>query len=190
MSTKYLNADNILKKVYDPSTEGLRTTAVASFVGGTVEIAISDLTDSIKIGDGSGKYLDINDDGSINVNIVDSETPYTKFLNIYGEENVAPGIETILITFTASAGKTYKLIRVQFSGEQIAKYIVYINSVAIATSRTHHASGLSGNIEFVGGTQEGLEVLSGDIIELKVLHNRPGLGDFEGRIQIHEVDNI
>jgi len=69
MSTKYLNSDNILKKVYDPATEGLRTTAVASFIGGTVEIAISDTTDSIKIGDGTGTYLDINPDGSINVKL-------------------------------------------------------------------------------------------------------------------------
>lgn len=69
MSTKYLNSDNILKKVYDPSTETLRTTAVASFVGGSVDISISDLTDSIKIGDGSGVYLNINPDGSINANV-------------------------------------------------------------------------------------------------------------------------
>jgi len=69
MSTKYLNTDNILKKVYDPSVESLRTTATATFVGGTVDISISDTTDSIKVGDGTGVYLDINPDGSINSNV-------------------------------------------------------------------------------------------------------------------------
>lgn len=67
MSTKYLNGENILRSAFDPSTESLRTTSVATFVGGSVDLSISHLTDSIKIGDGVD-ILQINPDGSINVN--------------------------------------------------------------------------------------------------------------------------
>lgn len=69
MSTKYLNGENIARKVYDPATEAIRTTSIATFAGGEVDINISDTTDSIKIGDGAGDYLAINPDGSINTNI-------------------------------------------------------------------------------------------------------------------------
>lgn len=67
MSTKYLGGENILRATYDPASESLRTTAVASFAGGTVDVTISHLTDSIKIGDGVD-LLAVNPDGSINVN--------------------------------------------------------------------------------------------------------------------------
>lgn len=66
MSTNHLDANNVIKKVYDPSTEALRTTSIATFAGDTVDVQISDQNDSIKIGDGEGDYLAINDDGSIN----------------------------------------------------------------------------------------------------------------------------
>jgi hypothetical protein len=71
MSTKYLGGENILRQVYDESAESLRTTAVASFAGGSVDVVISHLTDSIRIGDGVD-FLAINSDGSINANITGS----------------------------------------------------------------------------------------------------------------------
>lgn len=71
MSTNYLNTDNIFRKVYDPATESLRSTAVASFVAGTVDVHIDQTTDSIKIGDGVN-ILQVNPDGSINTNITGS----------------------------------------------------------------------------------------------------------------------
>ena len=72
MSTKYLGSENILRSAFDPTSESLRTTAVASFAGGTVSLVISDTTDSIKIGNGVGQFLAINNDGSINANITGS----------------------------------------------------------------------------------------------------------------------
>lgn len=71
MSTKYLSGENVLRQVYDESAESLRTTAVASFAGGSVDVVISHLTDSIRIGDGVD-LLAINPDGSINTNITGS----------------------------------------------------------------------------------------------------------------------
>ena len=87
MSTKYLGGENILRAAYDPASESLRTTAVASFVGGTVDVSISHLTDSIKIGDGVD-LLAVNTDGSINVNV----SPLTNPL-IYNVVTVLSGTE-------------------------------------------------------------------------------------------------
>lgn len=148
---------------------------------------LGDVADSVRIGDGDDE-LAINDDGSINVNIVQSTNSTENILNTYDEvQSVVSGIETVLVSITLTSGKTYQFQRVQFSGEQIALYKVYINNVAVASSRTHHGSGLSGAIEFVGAGQEGLPVVAGDVIELRALHNRPGTGDFEGRIQLYEA---
>lgn len=69
MSTKYLNSENIMRKVYDPSTESLKTSTIAVLDTNSVSVQINDTDDSIKIGNGQGDYLAINDDGSINANL-------------------------------------------------------------------------------------------------------------------------
>ena len=149
-----------------------------------------DVHDSVRIGDGV-ETLEINPDGSINVNLIQSPPNQEQSTNTYGEAlGVASGLETLIVSFTAtSSSKRYSLQRAEFTGEQIGLYRLYINGTNIATKRTHHGSGLSGGHEFIGGSQEGLFLSTGDIVELKVLHNRPSTGDFEGRIQIFEVGN-
>lgn len=108
MSTKYLNGENILRQVYDADAESLRTTAVATFSGGSISVSISHLTDSIKIGDGTD-FLAINPDGSINAvisgtmnieidaadgdNIAISDGTDTLAINADGSINVA-GVAT------------------------------------------------------------------------------------------------
>lgn len=58
--TKY-DAHQVLKGSFDEDKSALRTT----IVGG--ELTISDENDSIKVGDGTGNYVKVNPDGSINV---------------------------------------------------------------------------------------------------------------------------
>lgn len=73
-----LDYQQVIKNVYDESTDRLRTDSTATIVvpPGGLEVNISDLSDSIKIGDGSGVYLDINPDGSINEIRLNSLVPY------------------------------------------------------------------------------------------------------------------
>jgi hypothetical protein len=147
---------------------------------------VGDVHDSVRVGDGEDQ-LQIFPDGSIGVNILESDSN-KRALNIYGEvTNVVAGVETTICTFTAGPGKKYRLQRAQFTGENIALYNVYINNVAIATSRTHHGSGLSDSIEFIGGSVEGIEVLTDDVVELRTTHIRPSTANFEGRLQIYEL---
>ena len=144
--------------------------------------------DIVRIGDGEDQ-LAVNPDGSINVNLIQSPPNVERSLNIYDEAlSVVSGSETLIVNFNANVStKKYSIQRVEFTGEQIAIYRLYVNGQNIATKRTHHGSGLSGTFEFIGGSQEGIFLATGDLVELKVLHNRVSAGDFEGRIQIFEV---
>jgi hypothetical protein len=65
-----LDADQVLKQAFEESQDRLRVDAQVTAVIGIVDVDISDTSDSIKIGDGSGDYLAINSDGSINARTV------------------------------------------------------------------------------------------------------------------------
>jgi hypothetical protein len=152
---------------------------------------LGDVHDSVRIG--SGQYeMGVNPDGSINVNIVEAPSGSESSYNVYGEASgVVAGSETLIVSFTPIvASKTYKMQRIEFTGEQIGVYRVYLNGNNISTQRTHHGSGLSGEIPYIGGSIEGIPLNVGDIVELKVLHSRPGTGSFEGRIQIYEASTV
>ena len=78
-------------------------------------------------------------------------------------------------------------MRIEFSGDQIGLYRIYKNALKEATKRTHHGSGLSGEFNFLGASEEGLPLVAGDVVKLTALHNRVGSGTFEGRIQVLEL---
>ena len=60
-----LNMENIIRKVFDHTTDTLKTTAV----GGPSGIIISSSDDSIAIGNVSGDLMNVNPDGTIDVNL-------------------------------------------------------------------------------------------------------------------------
>lgn len=66
---------------------------------------------------------------------------------------------------------------IEFSGQNIGTYEVIINSLVEGRRRTWFGGNLSGEFFY-----DSLTVTTGLVIELKVEHNRPMTGDFEGRI--------
>lgn len=68
---KYLNSENIMKKVFDETTDSLRITGAGS---GPSTVIISSSDDSIAIGNVNGDLMTVNPDGSTNVNIVGAPT--------------------------------------------------------------------------------------------------------------------
>lgn len=61
-----LDAGQIVKRAFNDDTDSLRVDAqVVANISGAQEVIISDADDSIKIGNGSGQYVAINNDGSI-----------------------------------------------------------------------------------------------------------------------------
>lgn len=214
MSTKYLDANNVIKKVYDPSTEALRTTAIATFAGDTVEVVISDENDSIRIGDGEGDYLAINDDGSINT-VVTGELEVE--INAADGDNIAisDGVDTLAINSdgsinvnvveTATVNNTYsEVTSVPSSTPTILLSYTPINSgrvSQISVSGNNIATYeilvnaivvdkgrtyFSGGLNYLFDMSSGYETISGIQIQVRVTHDRPSLGDFNARLQFVE----
>lgn len=143
--------------------------------------------DSVRLGDGDHEAA-VNPDGSLNVNIVNSSADPELPRNVYDEKpSVAQGSDQRIVIYIVPTGKRALLQRVEYSGEQIARYWVKIAGATQASRRTHHGSGLTGEFVFHGASDEGLPVAGGTAIELFVRHDRPGTGSFEGRIMALEI---
>lgn len=148
---------------------------------GTIEVG------SVEVVGENGNTIEPNTDGSINVNVVSAPIAGQEEKSIYNEAlAVASGATTTLVTYTVPFAKTAILHRVTVSGTNIARYDVLINGTPIDTKRTNFGDNLNESFEYVVDGH-GLPLISGDAVTVKVLHNRPYIGDFEGRIQILEI---
>lgn len=200
--TSHLSQENVLRDVHDPVTQSLRTTASATIVApGGLEVDIDHTDDSIRLGDGSnlltsttesGKIgldvnvitpleitdgtdtLAVNPDGSINANVsIQPGIVSSAYNEIVA---IASGVDTLVVAFTASV--TTRLKQIDANGTNIAAYTVLINGVPADKKNTNFSSGLFCSFCY----DKGLELLAGDTVALRVLHNRPTLGDFNGKI--------
>lgn len=139
-------------------------------------------------GDTSNVSPRVNQDGSINVNISataeeDSDIPRNFFGSVTG---VPANVETQIVQYVVPEGKRAILIRSEYSGEQIGLYKVYIDNIQQAARRTHHGIGLTGQFEFTDMISAGIIIPGNSIVKVTVVHNRPGLGQFDARIQVIE----
>lgn len=186
-----LDAAQIIQNVYDEANDKLRvdsSVSVTSITGDvSVEIDAAD-GDNIAISDGTDTLV-INPDGSINVSIVPGSTTPLVTVNSFAEiTSVTAAVETTITSYTVPALKTAELVRAEFSGTNIATYNLYKNGTKIAVKRTWFNGNMSESMNFSIDTSViGLELVAGDIITLRVIHGRPMLGDFEGRIQALEI---
>lgn len=145
---------------------------------------LGDIADSVRIGDGV-EELAINPDGSINTSPVPSTASLIK--SFYNEISAVPTTSpTLVVTYTAPLVGLSFLQKVFVSGENIAKYQVKINGTIIDTTRTYYGGNLDAYFDFSDGSK-GVLLAPGDLVEVFVEHERPMVGDFNGRIQIIEV---
>ena len=148
-------------------------------------ITISHTDDSIKIGDGTD-FLAVNPDGSINVN-VNNVTAQGSNKIVYNEvTSVAAATLTTILTYTVPSVTTASLQQVMVSGTNIATFEVYINAVKISKKRTYFQN-LNEEFIYAVTSNNGYSVTTGDVIQIKVEHNRPNLGDFEATVQLIEL---
>ena len=147
----------------------------------------------IKIWDGSDT-VNVNPDGSLNVNIVGGfgGTGITySYISQFSEVNaVVPNVPTIISSYTVPVGKDGYLQRIDASGENIAKYTVYLNGNPIEIGRTYFGNSLNLDFNFTDSNELGINLVAGDLIELEVEHSRSGLPTFDGRIQVILYDPI
>jgi len=102
--------------------------------------------------------------------------------SIYDESlSVAKNNEIQLVTYTVPTGKTFYLKEVEFSGDNRAKYWVRINTIRNGRQRTWD-NHLNGRFNFYD-----MELVAGTFIELRMIHQRPQVGDFDGRIIGNEI---
>lgn len=142
--------------------------------------------DSVRIGDQDNE-MEVNDDGSINVNIVSTAASNELEKNLFNTVTTIPsGIETSIISFTVPALKKAKLQRIGFSGQSIGTFNLYLNNALFDQKHTWFSGPLHGEFLFGGASEEGQTFNAGDKLELKVIHNRTS-GDFSSRIQYIEI---
>lgn len=99
----------------------------------------------------------------------------------FGEATaVASGVETTILSYVVSG--VFHLVRIEVSGTNIASYSVYYDGVRSNKLITYFGGSLSGVMDYSNG-QAGIQVPTGTIITIKVLHNRPDVGDFTARLQ-------
>lgn len=131
-----------------------------------------------------GPFLNVNSDGSINVNA--SLGTGGTVVNVYNESNsIASGATVAINTYTVPVGKTSTLQIIEVGGQNIAIYDIYVNSSKIARKRTYFGGSLSSNINFYEGS--GLVLNTGDVLQIQVTNFRPTTADFESRIQVIET---
>jgi hypothetical protein len=178
MGTNYLDANNVIKRVYDPSTESLKTTSVATFAGGEVDLKISAADgDSILLSDGTNS-VKVNPDGSIDVNVL---TQSGTVLNLYQEvTNVPSGVGTSILSYTML--EDGKINQVIVAGTNIATYEVLVGSDVIDKAYTYFGGSMNHSFDM----GKGISVLAGQTVTVRVTHNRPSVGDFNCRLQIEE----
>lgn len=133
---------------------------------------------NVTIQDDDGDELEINTDGSINVNVVSSPSSVPGLDVTYQETSaVASGSETTLISIV-SPPSGMKIYKVDFGGENIALFRLKINGVTKSSKRTFFGGNLNDSFQFEPYTN-GLELAPADILTITVVHNRPMTANFE-----------
>lgn len=161
-----ISADNPLPVVFD----------------GTISIG------AVEVHGQNGNTIEPNVDGSINVNIVNAQTSNIVH-NEYGTASSVPGgVETSIVQYVVPGTLTSAVLqRISVSGENVGRYQVFVNGIVIDTRRTYYGANFSEYFEFAVGTADGYGLVPGDIVAVKILHSRPYIGNFEGRIQVFEI---
>ncbi len=116
------------------------------------------------------------------VEVYFAEQIYTNIYRFNQVNAVASATETTVVSYTVPTGKTAALFMSQVSGDNIAEFRLYADSNLIHTQRTFFGD-LNATMKF---ELRGYELTSGQVLSLKVIHNRPMLGSFTGNLQIKE----
>lgn len=144
---------------------------------------------TVSIGDVSivegGNTLVVNPDGSINVIVQAVPSPNSMVVSSYGElVSLAAGATAFVASYTVPTGMQAVFQRAAFSGENIARYDLFLNGVIQDTARTNYSGDYTGQFDFTTGNDSGLILSAGQTIKVQVYNFRPSMATFEGRIQV------
>lgn len=128
----------------------------------------------VKITDGTDS-LNINSDGSINVNIASSGSASGLTFNHNEITAVAPGVETTLITLTPISNT--RVQKIEVSGENYGLYRVKLNGTTLLNKRSWWTD-FNATFTFED-LVNGLLVPASATLTVTVIHNRPDSASFE-----------
>jgi len=127
--------------------------------------------------------LKVNPDGSINANVTIVPNSPKVIKQVFNTvTSVSSSILTTILSYTVPIGKTDFLGKIQVSGTNIAQYDVYLNSILFSRQRTYFGGSLNALFDYDFEQESGYQLNAGDNIQVKVIHTRPTLGDFEARL--------
>ena len=136
-----------------------------------------DIHSSIRISDCTND-LDINADGSINVNIVTISSNPGLVITHSEITAVAASVETTILTIVASS--SYRVKKIEVSGENVALFRVKVNGGIISNKRSWWTE-FNQTFDFEN-FENGLLLSIGDILTVTVFHTRPMLANFEATV--------
>lgn len=110
------------------------------------------------------------------------EEAYTNIYSFNAISAVASGIETTILTYTVPIGKTASIRLSEISGTNIATFNLYVGVTLINRKRTFFGN-LNTSMQFLN---KGYTLTAGQVVSLRVIHNRPFAGNFEANLQIRE----
>ena len=198
-----VDAFQVLRSVFDVDKNCLRVCVVdgSPGSGGGIEVIIDHTEDSIRLGDGTnfftstnnsgkisldvnvsnpfiiedsgGDQLEVNADGSLNVSISGGKVVTATYNEITG---VASGATITIASIVP--GTNTALTRVTASGSNTAYYEVVVNGTVRAKKYTYFGGELSVDFDF----SNGIPVVSGQTILVRVRHARPFVGNFNATI--------
>jgi|GEM_PF-2379132 len=136
-----------------------------------------DVHDSIRIGGASGNELEVLDDKSINVHVLDTPVANSGLSWSYNEVSAIPsGVETTIIT-VLGAPVQKRIQKIEVSGENVAEIRVKIDGSTMSKKRLWHTR-FDTTFDFEQFAN-GVKLLAGQTLTVTVLHGRSSAGDFE-----------
>jgi hypothetical protein len=136
----------------------------------------------------NGNIVQPNPDGSLNVIVESVPSPNNIVVSKYAEAlAVASGSTIQIVTYTVPPATQGVLQKAHFSGENVARYDLLINSIKQDTARTMFGADLTGEFNFTTGNDSGYLLNPGDTVSVQVYNSRPSAADFEARIQVLQI---
>jgi hypothetical protein len=118
----------------------------------------------------------------------DTATP-DPVLSDYGEAlAVLSGVETVIVTHVVPASPIQHVLRVEFSGTNIGFYRLYFGATRVHQTALWWTSGFNGSWEFRNPGGGGLLLPASSVIQVRILHHSPQVGDFYARFQYIDVE--
>ena len=99
--------------------------------------------------------------------------PFVEYADI---SSLASGSLTTILSYTVPVGKTLLMEKVEVSGCNIATYVVDIDGTDKGKRRTYFGD-FNADFEY-----KGLEVATGLVVRVRVIHSRPTAGDFDASL--------